>query len=183
MAQNPAGPTTSWRPDPQGQRRGRQPGGHVRQGRTTNVKAYQARLDSLAALVARSKGAPRPSARIKLPTVTMRGADRRELTVGRLGPPRYAATPPRPARPAAETIPVGPDVSAVPPEGDEPAGSSPSRRAHSDPRFASASTSPARPRPADAPPAQAAADAAWAEVVAEFDAVDVALSSSATTRS
>jgi hypothetical protein len=41
----------------------------------TNVEAYQARLDSLAALVAEVQGsAAALPARIKLPTVTMRGA-------------------------------------------------------------------------------------------------------------
>ena len=41
----------------------------------SNVEAYQARLDSLAALVAEVQGsAAALPARIKLPTVTMRGA-------------------------------------------------------------------------------------------------------------
>jgi len=67
-------------------------------------------------------------------------------------------------------------VSAVPPEGDEPAGfvTFSTRALGSALRLSVHLPGPAAPaqRAAD----QAAADAAWAEVRAEFDAVDVALS-------
>ena len=68
-----------------------------------DVEAYQARLDALAALVAEVQGsAAALPARIKLPTVTMRGAVAGSSRSGG-GTTRRRAPPPRPAHRAALT--------------------------------------------------------------------------------
>ncbi len=162
-------------PGPEGRRRGPRPGRHVRQGR------HERRGLPGPPRLARGAGGGGPGQRggPPRPHQAADGHDarrgRRELAVRRRL--HHAAHDREDRRVRGLTpSPARPDVSTAPPEGDEPAGfvTFSARALGSALRLTV--HLPDAASPAQRAAGQAAADAAWAEVLAEFDAVDVALS-------